>query len=75
VLTRERRYAYTESRAAASAVGRVTATVTRVSTKRGTRSATMNRVLYALHRWLSLAVLLQFAAWLCSGLFLRRRWN
>jgi hypothetical protein len=29
----------------------------------------MNRVLYALHRWLSLAVLLQLAAWLCSGLF------
>lgn len=29
----------------------------------------MNRVLYALHRWLSLAVLVQFTAWLCSGLF------
>lgn len=29
----------------------------------------MNRVLYALHRWLSLAVLAQFAVWLCSGLF------
>lgn len=29
----------------------------------------MNRVLYALHRWLSLAVLIQFAIWLCSGLF------
>lgn len=29
----------------------------------------MNRVLYALHRWLSLAILAQFAVWLCSGLF------
>jgi uncharacterized iron-regulated membrane protein len=29
----------------------------------------MNRILYALHRWLSLIVLLQFAVWLCSGLF------
>ena len=29
----------------------------------------MNRVLYAVHRWLSLAILAQFAVWLCSGLF------
>lgn len=29
----------------------------------------MNRLLYALHRWLSLAILAQFAIWLCSGLF------
>jgi len=29
----------------------------------------MNRTLYAIHRWLSLAILAQFAVWLCSGLF------
>ena len=29
----------------------------------------MNRVFYLLHRWLSLAILAQFAVWLCSGLF------
>lgn len=29
----------------------------------------MNRVLYALHRWISLVILAQFAAWLSSGLF------
>lgn len=29
----------------------------------------MNRAVYALHRWLSLAILAQFAIWLCSGLF------
>ena len=29
----------------------------------------MNRTFYSLHRWLSLAILAQFAVWLCSGLF------
>jgi uncharacterized membrane protein YkoI len=29
----------------------------------------MNRILFALHRWVSLAILLQFAVWLGSGLF------
>ena len=29
----------------------------------------MNRALYALHRWISIGILLQFAIWLCSGLF------
>ena len=29
----------------------------------------MNRIFYALHRWLSLAILVQFTVWLCSGLF------
>jgi uncharacterized iron-regulated membrane protein len=29
----------------------------------------MNRAWYAIHRWLSLAILAQFAVWLCSGLF------
>ena len=32
-------------------------------------TAEYERSLYAVHRWLSLAILAQFAAWLCSSLF------
>ncbi len=59
--TRERGYAYTTPVRSRQRGSRVAPAVP--------PSATMNRALSALHRWLSLAILAQFAVWLCSGLF------